>query len=131
MTASLVALKALYDNCGITFATYQSIEKGGSTSVVCRLCAKGNGTPHAENCGVGVFESGLEAFIDAEVTRLRSALQPDEKLIAEMQHANAAVNKAEGAVDYQVAMIALALVTRQFLRLLPAPPTARPEGEQG
>ena len=50
------------------------------------------------------------------------------RIIADMQRANEVVNKSEGAVDYQVAMIALALITRQFLRELPEPAPPRETG---
>lgn len=53
-------IQALYDNCGITFATYEArTTEQGVNAVRCRLCGYGNGEPHVGNCGVGVFEAAL------------------------------------------------------------------------
>ena len=59
LRAQLAATQELYDNGGITFATYQQIEIGGGTKVICRLCAKDSGRPHATDCAVGKFEAAL------------------------------------------------------------------------
>ena len=73
-------LQRLYDCGGITFATYQAIEIDGGTKVICRLCAKGNGEPHANDCAVGTFEVALKA------SALSSQPAPQELPLVEMLH---------------------------------------------
>lgn len=68
-------LRFLYDNGGITFATYKAIDHGG-TSVVCRLCELGDGK-HKSDCAVGQFEAALAAPAE---TRQPPAFQPTEHL---------------------------------------------------
>ena len=52
-------LRALYDTCGITYATYEATCINGGNVVRCRLCGHGNGEPHLPDCGVGRFEAAL------------------------------------------------------------------------
>lgn len=48
--------------------------------------------------------------------KLRATLRILAQQITEMQQANLRVDATTGAVEYQVSMIALALIARQFLR---------------
>lgn len=47
------------------------------------------------------------------------------KIVADMKRANALVNESTGVAGYQIAMVALALLARQFLREVEAQPPER------
>lgn len=47
------------------------------------------------------------------------------KIVADMKRANALVNESTGVAGYQIAMVALALPARQFLREVEAQPPER------